>query len=113
MQGSARPTDYLRDEEKIESFCVRRSVYYRDKWNNFNEKPGSITSFNLAACVGQLVWLAYRKFCVPLFWAVVVLFADVSPRSYLEHKHLILENSAAAWDLFAVFLYLAVFGPFR
>ncbi len=102
--------DSTQDDEKVQSFCVRKSGYYRDKWKKFDEKPGSITSFNLAACVGQLVWLAYRKLYMPLLWAAVVSIACASLRSCVEHEQFISGNLVAAWDLFAVFLYLAVFG---
>lgn len=71
-------TDSRQDEEKIESFVVENAGYYRDKWQKFNDKPGSVLSFNLAACLGQIIWLVYRKLYVPLFWAVVILIADVA-----------------------------------
>jgi hypothetical protein len=103
-------TDSMQDDEKIESFVVRKTDYYRDKWNELHEKPGSIASFNLAACLGQVVWLAYRKLYGPLFWAVVVLIADIALRSYVEYEQRLSENSLAAWDALAVLLYLAVFG---
>ena len=102
--------DSIQEDEEIESFVVRKTGYYRDKWNELHEKPGSIASFNVAACLGQIVWLAYRKLYVPLFWAVVVLSADIALRGYVEYEQLVSQDSLAAWDVLAVLLYLAVFG---
>lgn len=102
----------MQHSEKIDAFVVRNSGYYRDKWKNFHEKPGSIASFNLAACLGQVIWLAYRKLYVPLFWALVVSAAYVSLWIYLEEGQFLSEDLSAAWHWFVSVLFLAVFGFF-
>ena len=33
--------DSIQEDEEIESFVVRKTGYYRDKWNELHEKPGS------------------------------------------------------------------------
>jgi len=103
-------TDSMQDDEKIESFVIRNTGYYRDKWKKFHDKPGSIASFNLAACLGQVIWLAYRKLYVPLLWTVVVSVAYVSLWIYVEDRQLVAENLSAAWNWIVSFLFFAVFG---
>ena len=117
---SPRPLDYcdrrtenmMMDEQGIESFVGKNTGYYRDKWKKFYTKPGAMASFNLAACLGQVIWLAYRKLYVPLFWAVVVSVAYVWLSISVEGGHLISENLSAAWSWFVSLLFLAVFGFF-
>ena len=103
-------TDSGQDDEKIESFVVRNADYYRDKWQKFHDKPGSVLSFNLAACLGQVIWLVYRKLYMALFWAVVILIADVALWIYVEDRQLVSEELSAAWSWSAAFLVFAVFG---
>ena len=98
------------DDAKIQSFVGKNSGYYRTKWRRFHDKPGSIASFNAAACFGQVVWLAYRRLYAPLLWLIVVGFADVSVVLYVEENQLVSANLITAWNLFAGILYLAVPG---
>lgn len=100
------------DDAKIESFVVRNADYYRKKWQMFHDRPGSVVSFNLAACLGQVVWLAYRRLYGLLFWVAVVTVADVSLVLYLEESQLVPAEWMAAWNWFFAFAYLAVFGFF-
>jgi len=98
------------DDEKIDSFVVRNTHYYRDKWKKIDETPGSFVSFNLAACLGQIFWLAYRKLYVPLCWTVVVLATYVSLWLYVEDKQLLSGASSVALSWFVSLLLFAVFG---
>lgn len=100
----------MQDNEKIDAFVVRNAGYYREKWKKFHEKPGSIVSFNLAACFGQVFWLAYRKLYVPLFWTVVFFIADVSLWIFVEDRQLLAEELSTAWSWFVGFLLFFVFG---
>ncbi len=102
----------MQDNEKIDTFVGRNASYYREKWKKYHEKPGFAASFNLAACLSQVVWLAYRRLYVPLFWAVVILVADVLLWMYVEDKQLVSENLSTAWSWFAVITLLVVFGYF-
>ena len=103
-------TDTTQDEEKIESFVVRNANYYRDRWQKFQDKPGSVLSFNLAACLGQIIWLVYRKLYVPLVWAVVILIADVALWIYVDDRQLLSEGLSTAWSWIVAVLLFAVFG---
>ena len=100
----------MQDDEKIDAFVVRNTGYYREKWQKFHEKPGSFASFNVAACLGQIIWLAYRKLYGPLFWAIVVLVADVSLWLYAEEKQLVSANVSAVWSWAVAILLFVVFG---
>ena len=102
----------MMDEQGVESFVGKRSGYYRDKWKRFHAEPGAIASFNLAACLGQIIWLAYRKLYVPLFWAVVVCVAYVSLWIHVEDRQWVSEDLSAVWNWFVSFLIFAVFGFF-
>jgi len=100
------------DEQGVESFVLKNTDYYRGKWKKFHEKGGFVASFNLAASLGQVVWLAYRKLYVPLFWAVVVCVAYVSLWIYIEERRLVAENLTSAGAWFVCFMFFAVFGFF-
>ena len=102
----------MQDDEKIDAFIRRNKTYYRDKWKKFHGKPGSMVSFNLAACIGQIIWLAYRKLYVPLLWAIVVTVAYVSLWSYVEYRQLVSDDLSVAWNWFVGLLFFAVFGFF-
>lgn len=100
----------MSDDARISAFVARNTDYYRNRWRKFHEKPGAITSFNIAACIGQVIWLAYRKLYVPLFWTFVVCVAYVSLSIYVEEKQLISEDVSSAWHWFVSILFFAVFG---
>ena len=103
-------TDCRQDEEKIESFVARNVDYYRDRWQRFRDGPSSVLSFNLAACLGQVIWLVYRKLYVPLFWATVILVAYVALWLYVDDRQLVPEGLLTAWGWFVTFLSFSVFG---
>jgi len=100
----------MRDDETIDCFVASNAPYYRAKWKKFHEKPGSVVSFNLAASLGQIVWLAYRKLYVALFRAVVTLVAYVTLWLWVEERQLVPENLSAAWNSFVALILFAVFG---
>lgn len=103
-------TDSRLDEENIESFVVRNVGYYRDRWQKFRDTPASVLSFNLAACLGQVIWLVYRKLYVPLLWATVILIAYVALWLYLDDRQWVPEGLLSAWGWFATFLSFSLFG---
>lgn len=105
-------TDGNRDKERIESFVARNVGYYRDQWQKFDGKPGSVLSFNPAACIGQVIWLVYRRLYVPFLWAVVILVAYVALWIYVDENQLMPEGLTTAWGWFAASLLFAVFGLF-
>ena len=103
-------TDSAQDEEKIASFVAERAGYYRNQWQKFNDRPVSRLSFNLAACLGQIIWLVYRKLYVPLFFTVAILIAYVALWIYVDDRQWVSQELSTAWSwLFAILLY-AVFG---
>jgi hypothetical protein len=101
---------YTKDDEKIASFVLRNTGYYQDKWEAICETPGSIVSFNLAAGLGQLFWLAYRKLYVPLFWTIVVSVAYVSLWLYVDDRQLLSAGWSDALSWFVCLLFFAAFG---
>jgi hypothetical protein len=105
-------TDGNRDKDKIECFVDRNVGYYRDRWQKFDGKSGSVLSFNPAACIGQVIWLVYRRLYMPLFWAIVILIADLALWIYVEENQLVSEGLTTAWGWFATILLFAVFGFF-
>ena len=100
------------DDTKLESFVGKKTSYYLENWRGLHDKSRSIASFNIAACFGQMFWLAYRKLYVPLFWVAVVAVTEVSLTLYAENNQLVPAELIASWDWLAVFLYLAVIGTF-
>ena len=104
--------DPKEDDGKIDAFVVRNAGYYRNRWRRFHEKPGSIASFNWASCLGQILWLAYRKLYAPLLWAVIISIAYVSLWIYVDDEQLVSEDLSDAWSWIFSLVYLAVFGFF-
>ena len=100
------------DDARIDSFVVKNGGYYRAKWQRFHDKPGAIASFNGAACIGQPIWLVYRKLYVPLLWYVAMVIADVSIFLYVQESQLASANLITVWNSFVAVLSLAIFGYF-
>ena len=55
------------DDPRVEQFVGNNVAYYRKQWQRFLDQPGSMLSFNGAALLGNIVWLAYRKLYAALF----------------------------------------------
>lgn len=103
-------TDFPRDDEKIDAFVRRNAGYYREEWKKFRDGPGFKVSFNLAACFGQVLWLAYRKLYAALLLSVVFTVGYVSLWIYVEEMKLVPGDLAEAATWLVAFLYLAIFG---
>lgn len=99
-----------KDDEKVQSFAVRNTNYYRDKWKTFQDKPGSVVSVNWAAGFGQVMWLASTKLYVPLFFAVFVYVATVWLSMYVDDRQVLSDSLSAVFNWIMSFLFLAVFG---
>ncbi len=103
------------DDPRVEQFVGRNVAYYRRQWQRFLDQPGSMISFNGAALLGNIIWLAYRKLYVPLFWMIVLMAADVALYLYVDAQRLV---SDAVLDVLApassaVFIVaVAMFGNF-
>jgi len=65
-------------EEAARAFLGGKFDYYSERWRRFSESPRKVLSFNLAACVGQPVWLAYRKLYAATAWLLLAYAADVA-----------------------------------
>lgn len=83
------------DDASVESFVIENSDYYRAKWRQFHEKPGAIASFNMAACLGQVLWLAYRKLYMPLLWIVGASFIVGGANALLVLDHQAFQSANA------------------
>ena len=97
----------------IESFVVSNAGYYRDRWWKFRDRPGSIASFNWAACLGQIVWLVYRKLYGPLFWVVLATVVHVSlmlRTPFAEEESFVSSDVLAAWNLLGAAVFCGVIG---
>ena len=100
------------DDANIEAFTGSNSDYYRVKWQRFHDKPDSVSSFNAAACFGQIVWLAYRKLYMPLFVATALGVADVALVLYVGEHQLVSPYLMTTWNLSVAVFSFAVFGFF-
>lgn len=100
------------DEGRIETFVGKNAAYYTEKWRKLDDRSDFNVSFNFAASLGQVIWLAYRKLYVPLFLAVLVSAAYVSLWIYVEDRQLLSQNLSSALSWFVCLLFLAVFGAF-
>ncbi len=87
------------DDPRVEQFVGNNVAYYRKQWQRFLDQPGSMLSFNGAALLGNIVWLAYRKLYAALFWVMILMFADVGLFIYLDEAELV---SDAFLDLYGV-----------
>ncbi len=100
------------DDPRVDQFVGRNVEYYRVRWQRFLDRPGSKISFNWAALIGNIIWLAYRKLYVPLFWVALLAIADVALVLYIEDNQLVSESVLSVWNnLFAV-VYLGVVALF-
>lgn len=105
MTDSAKHVD-----ENIDAFVVRRTGYYRDKWQKFRDEPGSSASFNWAACLGQVIWLVYWKLYFFLFVAVVAYPAYVAMVIHFENRRFLPAGLISEWNWSASLMFFAVFG---
>jgi hypothetical protein len=87
QHGYFQSASQMLDNASVESFVIDNSAYYRAKWQRFHDTPGAISSFNAAACLGQIFWLAYRKLYMPLLWLVGVSFAAGVANALLVLDH--------------------------
>ncbi len=58
-----RPTMTRADlkEAQVAAFVGSNHTYYLERWQKFADRAGPRLSFNLAAFLGQPIWLIYRK----------------------------------------------------
>ena len=68
----------MRVDAAIEAFVVSNVDYYRRSWQRLRGGKRVFAGFNWAACLGQVVWLLYRKLYGPLSWVVAVSVAHLS-----------------------------------
>jgi hypothetical protein len=100
----------MNHDEKVQAFTVKNSEYYAQKWRRLHDGSRSIFSFNIAACLGQVIWLAYRKLYVPLVWLTLVYIADVALTLYVEENQLVSPALISVWNWVTAILYLGVVG---
>lgn len=102
----------MTEEDRIDAFTGRNAGYYQRQWLVFAERPGSRASFNVAACLLQVVWLAYRRLYLLLFLFLALMLLDVSLVLYVQEHGLVSEGVLAAWNMAAAAAMLAVPGFF-
>lgn len=100
------------EDDRITAFVGPNADYYRHQWLALEEKQGYTASFNIAACLLQVFWLAYRKLYLLLFLFMALMLLDVSLVLYVEHFQLVPEGVLAAWNAVVAILLLAVPGFF-
>ncbi len=100
----------MENQENVEAFVGSRAGYYRQRWRSFSEAPSAMLSFNLAACLGQVLWLAYRKLYPALLWFMAALVADVCLVLYVEEHRLLPAGIVTAWNTIMAVLFMAVPG---
>lgn len=96
------------DDPRVEQFVGRNVAYYREKWQQFLDDPDSKISFNWAALIGHMAWLAYRKLYVPLFWVTLWAIVDVALVLYLEDRQLVSNGVLALWNTVFSVVFLGV-----
>ena len=103
-------TDATFDKDRIDSFVVRNTHYYRDKWQKMAAAPGPVSSFNWAAAFCQIFWLAYRKLYGPFWWALMAYIAYVAAWLYIDDKLTISTNLSATVNWAVAVLFFVAFG---
>ena len=76
--------DRVHSEESVRAFADGNAEYYVDCFRQFSEAPHRKLRFNLAACLGQPVWLAYRKLYGALAGLLIAYLAYASLFLYLS-----------------------------
>ncbi|MDJ0749592.1 MAG: DUF2628 domain-containing protein [Woeseiaceae bacterium] len=98
------------DDPRVERFVGPNAEYYRARWQRFVDQPESKISFNWAALIGNIIWLAYRKLYVPLLWVTALAVADVVFVLYVEEKQLVSESFLVVWNNVFAVVYLGLVG---
>lgn len=70
------------NEAQVAAFVGSNHAYYRERWQKFADKAGSRLSFNLAAFLGQPIWLIYRKLYGAAFGLLLVYLLHVCIHLY-------------------------------
>lgn len=99
-------------EAAIAAFVGKKSGYYTDKWQQPDNDSPPALSFNTAAIILNIFWLAYRKLYAALFAVASVIALDATLSTYLEKSQLVPSLLIVAWDFVAPFVYAGVIGGF-
>lgn len=100
------------EQAAIAAFVGKKASYYAERWQRTDADSPPGLSFNLAAALFGLLWLAYRKIYVPLFALIGVMIAEVAVAIYLEEAGLVPANVIVVWDRISTFVYAAVVAGF-
>ncbi len=100
------------DDPRVEQFVGRNVAYYREQWQRFIDNPASKISFNGAALIGNVIWLAYRKLYLALFWVMVLMVADVALFIYLDEAQLVSEGALSLYGTVSSIVLLGVVALF-
>ena len=97
-------------ETAIAAFVGKKAGYYTEKWQQADDASPPALTGNIAAALGGIFWLAYRKLYVPLLGVAGVVVLDTSLTGYLGDSMLLPLHVIAAWDQFSTFVYAGVIG---
>ena len=95
-------------QEKIHAFVDRNSGYYKKKWQHFED--GSKFSFNWAACLLQIFWLAYRKLYLATFVTFLIYCLYVALWMYVDEQQLLTPNLLTAFEIVGAVAFYVCFG---
>lgn len=101
--------DRVHSEKSVRAFAGRNAEYYVGCFRQLSEAPHRKLRFNLAACLGQPVWLAYRKLYAALAGLLIAYLAYTSLFLYLSWQP-IAPIGVATFSIVGAILFFALPG---
>jgi hypothetical protein len=102
--------DRVRSEESVRAFAGGNAEYYVGCFRQFSEAPHRKLRFNLAACLGQPVRLAYRKLYAALAGLLIAFLAYASLFLFLRWQKPLAPVGVATFNMVGAILFFAVPG---
>jgi hypothetical protein len=102
--------DRVHSEESVRAFAGGNAEHYVGCFRQFSEAPHRKLRFNLAAFLGQPVWLAYRKLYGALAGLLIGYLAYASLFLYLSWQEPLAPVGVATFNLVGVILFFALPG---
>lgn len=100
----------VHSEESVRAFAGGNADYYVGCFRQFSEAPHRKLRFNLAACLGQPVWLVYRKLYAALAGLLIAYLAYASLFLYLSWQEPLAPVGVATFNMVGAILFFAVPG---
>ena len=98
------------ERSTIESFVVKNTDYYFDRWRSIEHGNPLWLNFNWAAFFAGVMWMLYRKLYPQVGILILVLIANIGIFTYLEEAGIESSGLVAFWDLVFPILVTSVIG---